>query len=208
LDCTWSGTHELTIDGVVDPYNSGDWNDVCYCFSGGCPYDDATETVVTYENEVLECDVTLPSFPAWPEDRGEEWGGFESGQGESCSAFRDWSEGLISKYERKIKWRLAHDPTGTCYLKVWLQKRFTPEGGGADTITALTPYEWTGTGNPCFAEALLPPDDAANRIASSPTEEGVPAADGTTTIEIVKWSCVSGYTPPDDGSANGYPVPA
>jgi hypothetical protein len=119
---------------------------------------------------------------------------------------------LVSKYEQNFKWRLAHEPTGSCYLKVWLQKRFSPEGGSSDTITPLTAYEWTGTGNPCFAEALLPPDDLANLIASSPTEESVPATDGTTTIEIVKYSCVEGYEPditdPENPQPDGFPAPA
>jgi len=157
----------------------------------------------TYENEVSAETTaelitrTVAALPAYP--------GTYSG---SCSAYRNLSTDETSYSIRRTKWRVSHEPTGTCYLKVWLQARFTPEGGGSDTITPLTPYEWSGSGNPCFVDPMLPPDDPDNRITSSPTEEVEPATDGTTVIEIVKWSCLDGYTPPDDGTANGFPIAA
>jgi len=106
-----------------------------------------------------------------------------------------------------MKWRLTHARTGTCYLKVWLRTRFVPEGGGDPTLSDLPPYTWSATGNPCFANDSEPPDSEANVAIGDEFEEQEPSFDGTTTVEIVKWSCLEGYTPPDDGTANGYPLP-
>jgi hypothetical protein len=215
----WTGTYGSEWSGCGGGGGgSEDYESESPCFSCGLgegenspePLDEDV-VVVEYSKPTPICEIELPEFAAWPEDRGEEWGGFESGQSNSCSAFKDWEENLLSKAERKIKWRVAHPPTGTCYLKAWINTRFRPKGGAEDgtddTVTPST-YEWTGTGNPCLTDPTKSVDDEANMIRSTPTEIGVPATNGTTTVEILKFSCLSGYTPPDDGSANGYPVPA
>jgi hypothetical protein len=133
---------------------------------------------------------------------------YDNDWNDTAGSFRNLSTDESSYSIRRGKWRLKHAPSGTCYLKVWLQRRFAPEGGGSPTLTPITAYEWTGTGNPCLADAEKSVSDPDNQIVSSATEEMEPGTDGTVTIEIVKYSCVPGYTPPDDGSANGYPVPA
>lgn len=167
--------------------------------TGGCVV--GTDTVtITYSGLVspeTTADLisrTIAALPAWP----ETWTG-------GCSSFRNLSPDESSFSLTRTKWRVAHSPTGTCYLKVWLRTRFVPEGGGSEIITPLTAYEWTATGNPCIPDLTKGPDHADNIIRSDETEEQEPADDGTTYVEIVKWSCQSGYTPPDDGSANGLP---
>jgi hypothetical protein len=132
----------------------------------------------------------------------------EAPNGNSCSAYRNLSPDESSYSLRRFKWRLRHAPTGTCYLKVWLRRKFQPEGGGDPTYTSISPYEWTGSGNPCIAAPDLGAGHEDNEIIGEETSEDEPATDGTVTIEIVKYSCISGYTPPDDGSANGFPDPA
>lgn len=143
---------------------------------------------------------TLSDLPSYP----DKWGG-------SCSSYRNLSPDESSYSIQKFKWRLAHPPTGTCYLKVWLQKRFHPETG-TDTVTPLAAYEWTGSGSPCFTDATKGVDHADNRITGEPSEEDIPATDGTTTIEIVKFSCIPGYEPdisdPENPQPNGFPDPA
>lgn len=153
----------------------------------------------TLSNEYPTVDLiaaAVASLPAY----GTDWNG-------SCSAVRALSPDETSYTIQRFKWRIRHRPTGTCYLKVWLNEVFTPEGGGAPTVTPLTDYVWNGTGSPCLTDDTLPPDHVDNEIVGSETEVLEPSADGTTSIEIAKWSCVPGYTPPDDGTANGYPVP-
>jgi hypothetical protein len=139
-------------------------------------------------------------LPEWP----DTWGG-------SCSAFRNLSPDESSFSIRKFKWRISHPPTGTCYLKVWLNRVFTPETGDP-TITPLTPYEWSSSGNPCFSDTEKPPGHEDNKIVSSTTTEDVPGTDGTVSIEIAKWSCVPGYEPdisdPENPQANGFPDPS
>ena len=148
-----------------------------------------------YTNEMLLTNV-VAALPAWP----ETW---TSG----CSSFRNLSPDQYSLSIRRMKWRISHVRTGTCYLKAWLRTRFVPEGGGDPTLTDLPPYTWTATGSPCFSATDEPPDSEANMITGEEAEEQEPSLDGTTTVEIVKWSCIPGYTPPDDGTANGYPLP-
>ena len=139
---------------------------------------------------------TVAALPEWPTG----WSG-------GCSAYRNLSPEESSYSIRRMKWRLTHARTGTCYLKVWLRTRFVPEGGGDPTLSDLPPYTWTATGSPCFAANDEPPDSEANMLTGDEFEEQEPSLDGTTTVEIVKWSCLEGYTPPDDGTANGYPLP-
>jgi hypothetical protein len=136
---------------------------------------------------------TVDSLPAWP----ESWNG--------GSAFRNLSPDESSYSIRRMKWRMKHQPSGTCYLKVWLQKKFVPESGST-VITPLTPYEWTGTGNPCLPDPEKTYTHPDNAILGTETEEQEPATDGTVTIEIVKWSCVEGYEP-GSGEPNGFPSP-
>lgn len=127
--------------------------------------------------------------------------------GSSCSSFRNLSPTESSYTVRRTSFKVKHLPTGTCYLKVWIQTRFTPESGSV-VITPLATYEWNGSGNPCLPSPSTPADDDSQYIESSATEISEPGTDGTRLVEIQKWSCVPGYTPPDDGSANGFPPTA
>lgn len=211
---SWAGT--ASVEVACDDYfygcyatqaadgswTGGESSGISLCCFGNCP-PSGSSVVTTYSSLVSSestADLITRTIAALPDYPGTYSG--------ACSSYRNLSPDESSYSIRRTKWRVVHEPTGLCYLRVWLQKRFTPEGGGADVITPLTPYEWTGTGTPCFTEPMLPPNAEENIVRSSPTEEIEPSTDGTTVIEILKWSCVPGYTPPDDGSANGYPVPA
>lgn len=96
------------------------------------------------------------------------------------------------------KWRIEHSPTATCYLKVWLVERLTAAYGG--TTRPLEPYVWEGEGNPCAPDPALSP--VFQTIVSE--ETAITAVD-VEQIEVLKYSYLPDYTPPDDGSANGYP---
>lgn len=132
-------------------------------------------------------------LPSW----GETWTG-------TCSAFRNLSPDESSYSIRRFKWRLKHQPSGNCYLKVWLREVFTPEGGGAPTYTDLAPYEWSATGAPCVNDPAKASFDLDNLIYGVESEIQEPAEDGTVTVEIVKYSCVPGYNPAE-GEPDGYP---
>ncbi len=152
---------------------------------------------VTVETTAELIDRTVADLPAY----GDEWDGY-------CSAFRNLSPDESSYSIRRTKYRIAHSPTGTCYLKVWLQSRFTPEGGGDDIITPLPAYTWSLTGNPCFPDDTKSPGHADNLTFGDEAEEQEPSEDGTTTIEIAKYSCLVGYEP-GEGDPDGFPpVPA
>jgi hypothetical protein len=216
----------------------GDTIEECYCV---CPCDDGepvatTPDVVTYTEcaEVPPCTLTFPPYPEWLATHTEAPvtdpptapPTLLDGQGFSSTAFREWNADGTQKTERKIKWRLVHPPTGTCYLKVWVRMTFTPvappDPPVTDPPTPPTPrtpptiteeiYEWSGTGNPCFTIPLEPVTAVGNIIHGAATEIGVPESNGETAVEILKFSCVEGYEPniddPDNKQPNGFPDPA
>lgn len=190
----WCGpTHHY---GTWTRRTDGGWDESGYQYPAYGPACESVSVVYSSENAAESTAAlisrTVAALPVSP-------------NGTDCSALRNLSPDESSYSIRRTKWRVAHSPTGTCYLKVWLRTRFVPEGGGTEIITPLTAYEWTATGNPCLPDLTKGPDHADNIIRSDETEEQEPAEDGTTYVEIVKWSCQPGYTPPDDGSANGLP---
>lgn len=184
-----------------------------------------------------ECDLAFEKWPAWPVAVTEpptEQPPLKSGQGRDCGGFRDWSEatedppveaGAI-RSEKKFKWRVTHLPTGTCYLKVWVTTTFTPtpppDPPLTDPVTPPTPptpptvsppvtYEWIGTGNPCLAVPLASASAENQQINGTENMVDVPAADGITTVQVLKYSCVQGYEPdksdPENLQPDGYPNP-
>jgi len=178
---------------------------------------DATTGVCTYVSEVLvgQTTTTYSSENPWELTSSliartiaalPDWGGWDEwGAGDYLDVIRSLSPAPIeySYSIRRIKWRIQHYPTGTCYLKVWLQKRFE-DGIGDPVLTPLAPYTWTATGNPCFPDPTKEPYDDANLLLTEEQEEDEPSTNGITTIEIVKFSCVEGYEPAD-GQPNGFP---
>lgn len=189
----WVFSGTITENGETRPLETGQ---ACSNYVTPCEtwYYTPVEPTEEYSNEFTTAallDKVLAAIPSDP-------------NGSYCSAYRNLSPDESSFALRRTRWHIEHEPTGTCYLKVWLQKRFTPEGGGSDTITPITAYEWTGSGNPCFPEPTKSVSDPDNLILGTQTTENEPDTDGTTTIEIVKWSCVEGYEP-GEGDPNGFP---
>lgn len=130
----------------------------------------------------------------------------------TCSAFRDLSTDEVTYTIRRTKWKVRHFPTASCYLKVWIRKRFRPKGGtgATDVFTDLASYVWNGQPTEeglCFADSEKVYSDVANRIDSAATEELEPPTNGTTTIEIKKWSCLEGYEPDDPLNDGNRPNP-
>lgn len=168
--------------------------------------EETTGSQVDFSEPVDTCE---PEYPAWP-----EWS--EATSSGQASRVKSGTCGLTLTLE-KTKWRLKHAPSGTCYLKVWLRKTFTPAATDPptdplpDPTVTETTYEWTGTGNPCLADPTKAIDHADNAITGSETEVGAPEEEGVTTIEILKYSCVEGYEPDisdeENPQPNGFPDP-
>lgn len=171
--------------------------------------------VITFENGSVTIAFTGspdPAFPAYPAFYGESEDALLPGQSYSGLAQKS---GITL---RKIKWRVRHLPTGSCYLKVWIRKTFTPAATDPPTVPPPAPtvteetYEWTGTGNPCLTAPTDPADADSQKITGTENEVGVPDQPGTTTVEILKYSCLPGYTPdvsdPENPQPSGYPNPA
>lgn len=225
MDEVWTGTFTYVVSPNSednDSYAITDFVAVSYSPDSGWTYTgpgvytrsnptgfetSRTETV-EFSEPIETCAPTLPEYPAW---EGESEDELEAGQGYETSAIRLKSGPCLLIFtQRSVKWRLKHKPTGTCYLKVWVRKVFTPTTGDP-TATALPPYEWTGTGNPCLTDPALAADHLDNLIKGAATEETFPEEEGVTTFEILKYSCVEGYEPDitdeENPQPNGFPDP-
>jgi hypothetical protein len=237
LGCQASGTKTLAVSTydveeiesftcteTADPECAFDYNDIS-CPEGSfgwgsesaCgeefPADDDTTTrvpplaaaeVSSYSNEAP---LVFPEWHTW-DTPPEEW---LDGQGDLD--FAQKSDDLIRV---RVKWRVKNLPSGTCYLRVWIQKTFTPAPdpdapfGTPDpppVITILDPIEWIGEGTPCFEFPLLSASDAANTIHTAEVLNPDPSTNGIDTFAILKWACVPDYVPEIDNPAkpNGYP---
>lgn len=205
-DGSWSGTGSSTFAGETNSYEVNSscglyW--VLYWLGGELVANTTVSptptaaNVTTYSNQFIPppCTLPFPDWPSWPSDEQSE---FQSGQGNYCGAFRDYSEDGTSKTERKAKWRLAHQPSSTCYLKVWLKRVFTPAATEGNPFPYpeeidLLPYVWS-SGSPCSSPSQV----------YGPSNEETLSENGSTEIIISKYSYVEGYEPAD-GEPNGFP---
>ncbi len=199
---------EHSPDEIWDYTSPGSYSK-SFITNPGIPAAETTYTLtLVFSDPVAVCEPELPEWPAW---EGESEDALLPGQGHETSASRESSGPCgLTLALRSIRWRLKHQPSGTCYLKVWIRKTFTPDDG-PPTVTDLSPYVWTGTGNPCLADPALAVTHEDNLIIGDDAEETPPAANGVMSIEIVKFSCVEGYEPNIDDEENpqpnGFPDP-
>lgn len=129
----------------------------------------------------------------------------------------------------KLKIRIRHGATGSCYLKVWFKALFTPYddknvAGPTETIlfgedSQLPPYIWNGTGNPCVKDQTKSIGDGDNLYTEPEDGTIIEFAEGDAEprngimyVSIDKWSCLEGYEPDnsdeENPQPNGYPDPA
>jgi hypothetical protein len=91
---------------------------------------------------------------------------------------------------------LRHDRTVSCFLRVWYKLVFTSKAGITSTLETRV-YTWNGTETPSCAGSQI---NAILPVVEPPETEGSIA------LAIVKFSILPSYTPPDNGTANGYPA--
>jgi hypothetical protein len=110
----------------------------------------------------------------------------------------------------------------TCYLAIWLQVVITQSDGVTTEVlsdtTTMIEMPAVSIGGYCLPNVatfnLFDPTTYnfyADLGSWTPGEPPLPAtAESNATItyalNATKWSAVEGYTPPDDGSANGWPL--
>lgn len=141
---------------------------------------------------------TLGGLPAWP----DTWN-------DSPVAYRNLSPDEFSLSVKSIKCKLKHYPTGTCYLKVWIDKVFTPKNpdgtDGTPEVTPVEPYVWD-VGAPGLSDPSKAYTDESNIVDDMPEiEVDAPDTNGRVELTIRKFTCLRNYEPPDDGSKNGFP---
>lgn len=93
------------------------------------------------------------------------------------------------------KYKISHSTPSSCYLRVWIERVFSPESGGDDVVSDLAEYLWSG-GTGCYS---------ATAVESEATTLAIPSTNGTATARIKKYSCVAGYEP-GTGQQNGFPA--
>lgn len=214
-DGSWSGT-TTSPAGPDTTYN------FCYYPESGSQVvtpAPLAAAVVTYTERLSTDDLisqTVEALPEWP----DSW----SGGGCTAIATRNLHKSEASYSISRTQWRMRHAPTITCYLKVWLRKRFQgatqfhvwQEPVTPPPIDTLLEYTWTGTGNPCFTDPLKTFFDVDNIIFGEENTENEPETNGTTYIYVLKVSLVEGYEPdlddlhPVTGNVikpNGFPSP-
>lgn len=155
----------------------------------------------THITKSMVVDAIVPHFSDWLDWRDS---GYTSGGAQQVA---DAATVDLSKR----KWRIVHGPPALGYLKAWLRVRFVPQGSewGDDdnTFTELDPYIWAPASLPDSGNAADHPLNyfyGDEHTLDYPSDLENP---GTNYVEIYKFSLLSTYTPPDDGSANGYPIP-
>lgn len=138
---------------------------------------------------------------------------------------------------QSFKWRIRHLPIPTCYLKVWMRRRtrlyiLRPDPPapnvplaimpGSDTYEDMPPYIWEGSGNPCFpdqSKIFTHPDNLIKSSEDGVIENHPTDVPSLITVQILKWSFIPDYEPPDDNptgpdigasisTANGFPAPS
>jgi hypothetical protein len=173
-----------------------------------------------YEEGVYrECD--LPAFPAYPPfliyASGLPDPELEPGQNRLDYVDFYVSEAMEGSYEEghskqdgKLQYRFAHPPILTCYLKVWIEIRTIPEEG-EESVEIPEPYEWIGSGSPCWENSALPADAPENVIYSTPVEVLAPAANGRIQVTQLKYTFLEDYEPdisdPLNPQPSGFPDP-
>lgn len=167
----------------------------------------------------------MPSFPEFT-DCEKQPPQLSNGQGLNNEAYRFTSPtNSRQTSQQEFKFRLKHQPTGTCYLKVWFKKVVQKYKNSADACPVLIkdgdpikedfdePYEWEASGYPCFEDKEKAVSDCENTIYSEP--KTVTAEENqSVTIKIEKWSMLKDYEPddPDDDECqgckpDGFPIP-
>lgn len=115
---------------------------------------------------------------------------------------------------RKTQFRIIHEPSPTCYLKVWLKVR------GYESYESNNPveldeyvYTYTSSSNPCIPNPNKSIRADENKISGADIYE---LGDNLTydhyIVSMEKFSCLEDYEPdvsdPDNPQPNGFPDPA
>ena len=126
---------------------------------------------------------------------------------------------------RKIRYKIQHRPTITCYLKVWLARIFHEQNTpvALDVVTPLdSSYEWLPTNDPCLPDFTKHYGHVDNLITQSDWTIELPPdlVGGENKIVVYKFSFLQGYEPDDpeliagaltrpdpDPESNGFPTP-
>lgn len=220
--CIWSGTSTRTVDGVLQ-YEVG--------VSGPCveipltTFTTEPERVEPSEEfsspsdpfEVKNCEpetgtTSLPEFiDCTPEGEEPQTPNLEDGQGYNNGAYDFEDEETGSTSSQIFKYRVEHAPSATCYLKVWIKKTTETESG--TTEDTAPPYEWRGSGYPCYADESKIYTACENIIYGQPSGTISASRGQSISVSILKYSFLEDYEPndPDENGdqgckPNGFPI--
>lgn len=200
-----------SIDHDTDPYL---FHDCVHLFPGheGVPNSSDNDADYTLSDEDTTADLIARCstyFPAWPDTYVTSVAGGLAAV-DNTYAYRNLTTDESNYSIIRFRYKVHHAPTASCYLKCWIVKRWRAEGAdpSSDTITPVTTYVWSASGDPCFTNPTLGFNHSTNLITSGLLgTENEPATDGKVWIEISKWSCLEDYEPDDPNLDGTRPSP-
>jgi hypothetical protein len=240
-----SGTYDCsrTYDGVKWSGHTGnsclaDWvyRDLIVSYYPGflaeasiiSEYDpDPGETPTTEFSGALTPTCDYPDFAPWPDDEDVDSElpplGLCQSRGSGSALASQQLDPADNPIKRKLEFRIRHNPSGSCYLKVWFRKTTIEVAPYADPPVDNTVkhddstfYEWEGSGNPCIPDKNKSVEDPANLITGDPIEIPPPEIGekvrlATVSVRILKFSYLRDYEPdisdPENPQPNGSPDP-
>jgi hypothetical protein len=222
--CRWTGTTTRTITIGDEEYLDSEVGVIGPCVElpltestvspepreAFTEYSDPSEEVITCNEEVGT--TTLPDFlECTPEGEEPVTPDLEEGQGYNNGAFDFEDEETGSTSSQVFQYRIEHVPIATCYLKVWIKKTIETESETTETIEP--PYEWRGSGYPCYEDELKPYTACENTIYGDASETITADTGSSISVSIQKYSFLENYEPndPDENGdqgckPNGFPV--
>lgn len=155
---------------------------------------------------------SLPEFiDCTPEGEEPETPNLEDGQGYNNGAYDFEDEETGSTSSQIFKYRVEHAPSATCYLKVWIKRTTETENGTTEDTDQ--PYEWKGSGYPCYADESKIYTACENIIYGQPSGTISASKGSSISVSILKYSFLEDYEPndPDENGdqgckPNGFPI--
>ena len=166
-DCEWSGTITNYGPGFSESYAynaqcQGEYNATSETITNPEPTDQST-TEFSNRDERERCTPpTLPSFPKFidctREGQEPDPPEYSDGQGTEGEAFKYQNPRHPSiRSVQEVRYRVAHSPSGTCYLKLWIvsstqrYKFETCQTGFEGNPPETPPLTVDCDANPCFS---------------------------------------------------------
>jgi hypothetical protein len=207
----------ITCDGLTTPGNGCSCNTGTFVYSVTLSSESTTATLISTTESALPSYATCFSCVLHCTDTDCDTS-LATGQGCTCTAFRNLSSDETSYTIRRFKYKFRFEASVTCRLKILWNETFKPTlTAGVDFCGSHynagqedpNPAHWTKTaksynastgGDPCgpnIGPPSLPTGDVTERDSSVFTVNE-PSTNGTTYITDIRWTILDGNNDTDD----------